>query len=109
MRRRHLVAGAPLLFLLPCCATTPAVAVPPSGFHPGVKLEAGGEEIDIRVGHLVPHAADWNGDGLPDLVVGQFDGGKVRLYLNEGTANEPRLGASTFLEAGGAQISLPCG
>ena len=109
MSKSHLLAGAPLLLLLPCCVTTAPAATPPSGFHPGVKLEAGGEAIDIRVGHLVPHAADWNGDGLLDLVVGQFDGGLVRLYLNEGTANEPRLGESSFLEAGGAQISLPAG
>ena len=79
------------------------------GFGEGVRLEAGGKAIDVKVGHLVPCVADWNGDGAKDLIVGQFSGGKIRLYLNRGSDAEPRFEDSTLMEAGGAQISLPAG
>jgi len=75
----------------------------------GVKLEAAGKPIDAEVGHLVPWVADWNGDGRKDLLVGQFVGGKIALYLNEGTDAAPRFGSGRFLEAGGKEISLPAG
>ncbi len=75
----------------------------------GQKLQAGGEDIDIEVGHLVPCVVDWNNDGKKDLVVGQFSGGKIRLYLNEGTDSEPRFGDFTCLTAGGKEIALPAG
>ena len=108
MKKKHLLLGTPLLFALPCCMSAPA-ATPPSSFLEGVKLEAGGATIDVEVGHLVPYAVDWNGDDRKDLILGQFSGGKVRLYLNQGADDEPRLAESSFLEAGGAQISLPAG
>ena len=69
----------------------------------------GGKPIDIEVGHLVPCTLDWNGDGKKDLIVGQFAGGKIRLYLNQGTDKAPEFGDFSFLEAGGEQISLPAG
>ena len=75
----------------------------------GVKLEAAGKPIDAEVGHLVPWVADWNGDGKKDLLVGQFVGGKIAVYLNEGTDKAPKLGSGRFLEAGGKEISLPAG
>lgn len=39
---------------------------------------------------------DWNGDGKPDLVTGSFSGA-MRLYLNVGTAADPRFDTSTTL------------
>lgn len=75
----------------------------------GVRLTADGAPIDGQIGHLVPAVADWNGDGRKDLLVGQFGGGKIRLYLNEGTDAAPVLKGSHYLSAGGAQISLPAG
>ena len=36
-------------------------------------------------------AADWDGDGLADLVTGSF-GGKLALHRNEGQADSPRFG-----------------
>ena len=85
----------------------------PSGDLPdlaeGVKIEADGRAIDAGVGHLVPCVADWNGDGLNDLIVGQFSKGKIRLYVNAGSAEEPVLKDAGFMQAGGAEISLPAG
>jgi hypothetical protein len=75
----------------------------------GVQIEADGQAIDARIGHLVPAAVDWNGDGKKDLLVGQFIGGKIHLYLNKGTDAEPKLTDAGELEAGGKVISLAAG
>jgi hypothetical protein len=85
-----------------------AWAAPPA-LGPGVRLEAGGKPVEGEVGHLVPVVDDWNGDGKKDLLVGQFGGGKIRLYLNEGTDVEPAFKVSSVLQAGGAEIRLPAG
>ncbi len=95
-----------------CAASIAALGTPadgPSVLGAGSKIEAGGTAIDIRVGHLVPCVADWNGDGKQDLIVGQFDKGKIRLYLNEGSNKEPVLNDFEYLRAGGTEISLPAG
>jgi hypothetical protein len=75
----------------------------------GVKITAGGKPIDAEIGHLVPCVLDWNGDGKKDLIVGQFQKGLIRLYFNEGADNAPVFKESSYLQAGGAQISLPAG
>ncbi|MFC1587070.1 hypothetical protein ACFL54_02065 [Planctomycetota bacterium] len=83
-------------------ASTPAL-------QKGVLLQADGQAIDIKVGHLVPCVTDWNNDGKKDLVVGQFSGGKIRLYLNCGSDKQPKFKGFSFLSAGGQEISLPAG
>lgn len=80
-----------------------------AGLREGLKLEADGKTIDVEVGHLVPCALDWDGDGAKDLIVGQFSGGRIRLYLNQGTDAEPKLGKHTLLKAGGKEIRLDAG
>jgi hypothetical protein len=75
----------------------------------GQLVKAGDNPIEVDIGHLVPCLVDWNNDGLKDLVVGQFKGGKIRLYLNRGTAGNPLFGEFEYLKAGGKEISLPAG
>ena len=84
-------------------------AVASAEFAEGVQIEADGKAIDARIGHLVPVAIDWNSDGKKDLLVGQFLGGKIHLYLNKGTDAEPKLTDAGELEAGGKVISLAAG
>ena len=67
-------------------------------------LSAGGSVIDIDI--TSPCVHDWDGDGKKDLLLGLYDGGKVSLYLNSGTNSSPELDAPTFLQAGGADISV---
>lgn len=81
----------------------------PPDLGPGSLVEADGKPIDLEVGHLVPVVTDWNGDGKKDLVVGQFRGGAIRLYLNRGTEAAPSFKDSAGLEAGGKPIQLPAG
>jgi hypothetical protein len=95
------MAGLVLAFGLLCAAEA-------AEFQPGVKIEADGKAIDAGYG-VVPSAVDWNGDGKKDLIVGQFEGGKIRLYLNQGTDNAPVFKDFTYLQAGGEDIDLPSG
>ncbi len=78
-------------------------------FHEGVLIQVAGKPIDIEIGHLVPRACDWNNDGKKDLLVGQFSGGVIRLYLNQGTDAAPVFEDSTVLNAGGKPIKLDAG
>lgn len=64
-------------------------------------LKAGGKEIRVNHGDAGPCVADWDGDGLNDLIVGAGDGSVV-LYCNEGTAKEPKLAAGVTLAPPGA-------
>jgi hypothetical protein len=54
------------------------------------KLEADGQPIKAPHGDSQPVVADWDGDGLVDLIVGCGDGSVV-WYRNVGSKAEPRL------------------
>lgn len=54
----------------------------------------------------VPFVADWNNDGLKDLLVGQADG-TVTLFLNNGSNVAPTFAAGVQVQAGGG--TLDCG
>jgi hypothetical protein len=61
-------------------------------------VTAGGQPVKVH-GDSHPVAADWDGDGTFDLVVGSGDGGVV-WYRNAGTRAEPKLQpARTLLRA----------
>lgn len=55
-----------------------------------------------------PAAHDFNGNGLPDLVVGNCTG-EVLFYPNLGPRDAPRLGLEARLTAGGAEILVSAG
>ncbi len=78
-------------------------------FQTGVKIQADGKDIDVRVGHLVPCVTDWNGDQKKDLIVGQFSGGQISLYLNQGTNENPEFKGLIDMQAGGKPIRLDAG
>lgn len=72
-----------------------------------IVIEADGEPIRVTTGHAAPFVVDLDGDGLKDLVVGQFGEGRARIYRNLGTAEEPRFADFTWLEAEGEPASVP--
>jgi hypothetical protein len=74
-----------------------------------VRLEAGGKPIDVDVGHAAPYVRDMDRDGKPDLLVGQFGKGKLRVYQNMGTREQPQFEDFTYFQAGGADATIPAG
>lgn len=73
------------------------------------RVTAAGGPVDVETGHAAPLLHDWNGDGRPDLLVGQFGQGRMRIYLNEGAAGKPAFSNHQWFEAGGKIASVPSG
>jgi len=102
-------------------ATAAAVALPAVAFAAAndagvaksqlaapVRIEAEGGPVDItEIGHAAPFFADVDGDGKRDLMVGQFGGGKLRIYKNVGTDREPRFGKYDYMKAGADLGTVP--
>ena|ERR1043166_5058541 len=78
-------------------------------FSPPFRVEAGSKPIDVDVGHAAPLLVDFDGDGLKDLLVGQFGDGKLRIYKNEGSATTPKFSAFAWFKAGSADGKVPAG
>lgn len=91
------------LFAVVAFAQTPMFDAP-------VAIEANGSPINVGYGgNASPFVADWNGDGKQDLLLGQYDGGKVRFYANIGEDSAPVFGDFVYLQADGSDISLSYG
>lgn len=73
--------------------------------RPQTNVLAGSAPLDPG-SYTIPCVADWNGDGLPDLLAGCQPGFKILLYLNTGSAGRPVFTAATNLQAGGLDIAL---
>ena len=73
-----------------------------------VRVECGGKPIDVEHGHAAPLFADFDGDGLEDLLVGQFGGGKLRVYKNVGARGAPRFEDFKWFTADGSEGCVPC-
>ena len=74
-------------------------------------VEAGGADIGVP-GYSVPSTADWNNDGLEDLIVGEGSGTatpKVRVYLNFGTAADPQFSTFFYAQSEGADLTVTGG
>ena len=65
--------------------------------------------ISVDVGHAAPLIADFDGDGVPDLFVGQFGDGKLRIYKNRGSINAPRYDGFTWFKTGEQEGRIPSG
>jgi hypothetical protein len=74
-----------------------------------VLVRVGGRPIDGEIGHLAPWLHDLDGDGRRDLLVGQFGGGRLKIYMNVGTDEAPRFETAVDFMAGGEQGVVPAG
>ena len=79
----------------------------PSFYEPTI-IQADGANIDVGL-IAEPFMVDWDGDGLTDLLVGQFAPGKVSFYKNIGSNQNPEFTFSNYLQADGADISVSAG
>ena len=81
-----------------------------TGLEKPAKILAGKQPLDVqRSGHAAPFVGDFDGDGLPDLLVGQFADGKLRIYRNVGTRQQPRFDGFEWFKAGGDFARVPVG
>ena len=76
---------------------------------PPVRLEAAGKPIDTDVGHAAPFVADFDGDGVKDLLVGQFGQGILWVYRNVGTNAAPKLAPGVKFKDGKEDGRVPTG
>ena len=73
------------------------------------RIMVGDEPISVDRGYAAPCYADFDGDGTRDLLVGQFEDGKLRIYLNSGTDTRPEFSDFFYFQAGGADATVPVG
>jgi hypothetical protein len=75
-------------------------------FKTSQKLAAGAKPISADGGDSHPIAADWDGDGKPDLLVAGGNGG-VQWYRNNGSKTAPKLETGRELVKGQATHGPP--
>jgi hypothetical protein len=92
-----------MLFTLAAMLSSPAQA--PDLAAP-FRVSAAGGPVSTDVGHAHPRLHDLDGDGKRDLLVGQFGGGKCRVYRNVGTDAAPAFGELEWLMAGDQPASV---
>ena len=80
---------------------------PESGLEEPFLALAGDSPIDAASGHAAPLMVDWDGDGLADLLVGQFSGGRLRIYRNLGTVGAPRFEEFTWFQTEAGEGTVP--
>ena len=64
-------------------------------------VQADGGDIVVP-GCSAPSYVDWNNDGKKDLIIGEgndSNDGKVRIYLNDGTASDPNFSAYFYAQS----------
>jgi hypothetical protein len=95
--RRQLLA---VLGLLYCSAQCSAIE-----FAPPVRLKADGVVIRVESpGYASPCLADIDGDGKLDLLVGQFNQGKIKVFKGLGGGE---FAKGTWLQADGKTAEVP--
>lgn len=72
-------------------------------------VEAGGAPIDAAGGNSAPCVADLDGDGLFDLLVGEYEDGLVRSYRNVGALGAPRFAAGELVRHADGPVKVPYG
>jgi hypothetical protein len=64
-------------------------------------------------GYAAPSFIQWDGDNLPDLVVGEGGlgtfPGKVRIYINRGTPGSPLFTDFFYVQSEGTDFESPSG
>lgn len=75
-------------------------------FLPPTPVLVEGRPVYVQSGHAAPAWADIDGDGVSELLVGQFEGGTVNIYRHSG---DMVFGFSEPLQAGGGYATVDYG
>jgi len=59
--------------------------------------------------YSAPVMTDWNGDGKKDLLVGEFELGRIRFYANIGENDAPVFDGFEYLMDDLVPLSVPYG
>ena len=79
-------------------------------FEKPYRIFADGKAIDTDIGHAAPLVTDFDGDGLDDLLVGQFGDGILKIYRNTGSNNRPKYAAGVeFMDGTDGNGRVPTG
>jgi hypothetical protein len=74
-------------------------------FQAPTRFSGGGQPVRVESpGYAAPCWADIDGDGKKDLLVGQFNKGKVMVYKNLGDGS---YAAGAWLKAEGSDVEIP--
>lgn len=76
---------------------------------PPLRLEVNGKPIDTAIGHAAPFVGDFDGDGVRDLLVGQFGDGILWVYKNVGTNMATKFAAGVKFKDGAQDGRVPTG
>ena len=70
-----------------------------------------GQPIDVDVGHAAPILADCDGDGVRELLVGQFGSGLLRMYpdVSEVEGGAPEFEDFFWVESNSQKLAVPSG
>ncbi len=88
---------------------------PEPWFQSPFRIEAEGKPIEVDIGHAAPFVVDVDGDGVKDLLVGQYgpggkapegQGGRGRVYRNLGSNAVRKFADFTWLMAGDDAASM---
>jgi len=93
--------GLLLLFAVQARADMPGVAQ-------GFKIQDGAHDLMLSA-HTNATVVDWNNDGRKDLLVGEYTGGYITLFLNEGTDLNPLFDGGVRVESNGMPITVSYG
>ena len=94
-----------VLSLAALVVTGAVVAATAADFQSPVRLSAEGKAVRVESpGWAAPCWADIDRDGKKDLLVGQFNQGKIRVYKNLGGG---KLAAGAWLKADGIDAEIP--
>lgn len=75
-----------------------------------VHVMADGQPLDVGgIGYAAPFLGDFDGDGVRDLLVGEFSKGRLRIYRNSGTDSNPQFGTYEWFKDGAETGRVPAG
>jgi hypothetical protein len=108
MRTKWLFSGLAAAAAVSCGSS--AQAANDAELEPPVQVEVAGEPLDTGgVGYAAPFYADFDGDGVKDLLVGEFAHGRLRIYRNTGSDTAPKLESHVFFKDDAAGGRIPAG